>query len=57
MKLTFEGWMRLVDIFLVDRIGLDSGSMEDWNWYDAYEAGHMPIHATEMFINDMFWSH
>jgi hypothetical protein len=39
VPLTFDQWMSNVDTLLENRVGLDSGSLEDWNWFDDYDSG------------------
>jgi hypothetical protein len=38
----FDQWMKSVDALLVERVGLDSGSIEDSLWFDDYDDGLSP---------------
>jgi len=44
-KVTFEGWLRLVDVWLVALVGLDSGSLEEWYWMEWYQRDKLPMDA------------
>lgn len=51
---TFEGWLRLVDVHLVNLCGMRSDDMEDWGWHDAYQEGLMAYDAARQMLHDTF---
>ncbi len=52
--MTFEKWMYLVDNLLVIRIGLDSMSLYDADWYSDFEDGLTPEEAVDFFIEEYY---
>lgn len=51
--LTFEQWLNSVDAMMTSRVGVDSGSVEDWPWYTDFESGLSPHEA----VNDWCAEH
>jgi hypothetical protein len=49
----FDLWMYRVDDLLIRYVGLDSGSMEDWLWRDAFDSGLLPAEAVRDFLADI----
>jgi hypothetical protein len=43
----WDEWMRAVDRLLINLCGLDSGSLEDWHWFDAFDAELSPQEAVD----------
>lgn len=52
MRLPFSDWMARVDRLLVKKVGLDSGSVEDWPWNADYDCGLSPQEAVEDWIDE-----
>lgn len=50
MRRPFADWMADVDRQLVKRVGLDSGSLEDWPWHADYDVGTSPVEAVDEWI-------
>lgn len=51
--LTFEQWLRAVDIEVVKITGLSTEDFADWNFSDAYEDGIEPRQAAiDMLADD-----
>lgn len=48
----FSDWLSQVDRVMVKRVGLDSGSVEDWPWHSDYECGTSPLEAVEAWEED-----
>lgn len=48
----FADWLADVDRLLVKRVGLDSGSMEDWPWHADYDCGLSPHDAVTDWIEE-----
>ena len=48
--MTFDSWLREVDVRMEARIGLDHRDMEDWTWRDAYDDGATPSEALDDFF-------
>lgn len=46
----FDLWKYRVDDLLIRRVGLDSDSMEDWLWRDAFDNGMLPVDAVDEFL-------
>jgi hypothetical protein len=44
--------MLLVDRALVQRVGFGHRDLEDWLWFDSYEAGDSPHEAMKLFLAD-----
>lgn len=53
MRRPFSDWLADVDRQLVKRIGLDSGSMEDWPWMSEYQCGISPREAVDNFVEEL----
>lgn len=51
---SFAEWLAAVDAYLISQIGLDSASMRDWLWCDAYERGSSAEEAADEFLADIF---
>lgn len=49
---TFEQYMGMVDRLMVRHFRLDSGSLEDWNWFDAFTDGLAPKEAVNAWADD-----
>jgi len=49
---SYKIWMYRVDELLIRNIGLDSDSMEDWLWRDAYNQGQLPAEAVLEFLDE-----
>lgn len=49
----FAEWLRAVDRLLVNMIGLDSGSIEDWDWYGSFREGLRPQDAVTDWRGDV----
>jgi hypothetical protein len=47
---TFEQWLAEVDKLLIARVGLDSGSLEDWYWMDHYQDDIPAFEAVDWFL-------
>lgn len=46
----FTDWLADVDRLLMKRVGLDSGSVEDWPWHADYDCGTSPQEAVDEWI-------
>lgn len=46
----YDTWINKVDSFLVREVGLHHDDMEDWLWYDSFEAGDKPEEAAKEFL-------
>ena len=51
---SFEDWLKAVDEYLINLLGLDSASIEDWLWRDAYEGGSSAEEAAEECLAEIF---
>ena len=49
----FSDWLAQVDRIMIKRIGLDSGSMEDYPWIGEYRCGMSPGEAVTEFIESL----
>lgn len=45
-------WLNAVDVILIDKVGLDHLSLEDYAWEDLYNEGYLPADAVDAFIAD-----
>jgi hypothetical protein len=52
MRRPFSDWLADVDRQLVRRVGLDSGSLEDWPWHAEYDCGISPREAVDNWIGE-----
>ena len=43
----FKQWMREVDAAMIALVGVSSGDIADWLYYDAFEAGVDPAEAAQ----------
>jgi hypothetical protein len=48
--MSFDDWLRYVDMHMVRAVGLNHRDIADWTWYDAYEAGVSPVDAAREAI-------
>lgn len=48
----FTDWLADVDRLMVKRLGLDTGSIEDWPWHAEYECGSSPRNAVDAWFAD-----
>jgi hypothetical protein len=53
MRRPFSDWLADVDRQLVRRVGLDSGSMEDWPWMAEYQCGISPREAVDNYVDEL----
>lgn len=51
--MNFIDWLRAVDMYLFDSIGLMHDDLEDWLWHDAWEAGAKPKDEAEEFLQSI----
>lgn len=51
---SFDDWLKAVDEYLIQLLGLDSASIEDWLWRDAYESGASAEEAAEACLAEIF---
>jgi hypothetical protein len=49
----FSDWLAQVDRILVRRLGLDSGSLEDYPWMGDYRCGIAPGEAVAEYIEEL----
>jgi hypothetical protein len=52
-KVTFEAWMKKVDVALVNICGLDHRDIEDACWWDLWDDGYTPKAAAKQVLEDM----
>ena len=48
----FTDWLADVDRLLIKRVGLDSGSIEDWPWHSEFDCGVSPQEAVADWIGE-----
>lgn len=40
--ISYEDWLKALDVIFVKEVGATHDMFEDWNWYDDYEADCPP---------------
>jgi hypothetical protein len=50
---SFESWMARVDSLLESTIGLDSGCLEDRDYWSAYDAGQTPVSVVREIVTEI----
>lgn len=51
--MTFEQWKAEINRMMLDEFNLDLDDIEDWGYWDSFEAGDTPKDAFIQIVEDM----